>query len=245
MNFEYNPDVGKTNRLQPTPPQLVWGTRRDRLDYRFQARSAIVEHLMSRWARPEWRAVDVSGGAGRWLSTLAPRFSHFTHLDLSPNALGVARADHAEFSNVEFGVVDLLQPREPGTDMFGRVWDVAFCLDTLLYRGDFVETALRSIRSFVRPGGTVIIDVPTQFRAGISRLVKGARYSGPERTFSPDAALRLARDNGYVCLATAYQYRELTASTHRLLVGRGLTAWVPWPSTWMYLVLRVTEQAGT
>jgi SAM-dependent methyltransferase len=241
MNFEYNPDAGKTNGLQPTSPQLVWGTRRDRLDYRFQARSAIVEHLVSRWAHPDWRAVDVSGGAGRWLSTLAPHFSHFTHLDLSPDALSVARADHAELSNVEYGIVDLLQSRKPGADMFGRVWDVAFCLDTLLYRGDFVEAALRNIRAFVRPSGIVIIDVPMQFRARISRQVKGGHYRGPERTFSPRAALGLARDNGYVCLATAYQYRELTASAHRLLVGRGLTAWVPWPSTWMYLVLRVTE----
>src|SRR5689334_9704382 len=138
---------------QPTDEHLIWGRRQDRLDKRFQARSVIVEHLITRWTRPDWIGVDVSGGAGRWLASLAPHFRQFTHLDLSPGALNVARTDHAEFSRVEFGIVDLLRPRDIGSGLFGRTWDAAFCLDTLLYRGDFVERVLQNIRTFVRPGG--------------------------------------------------------------------------------------------
>jgi len=227
--------------FQPTDPHLVWGRKRERLDRRFQARAAVVEHLISRWTKPDWSAVDVSGGAGRWLSTLAPRFSKVTHLDLSPDALHIARTEHPEFSRVEYGIVDLLKPREPGAFPSGRTWDAVFCLDTLLYRGDFVETALKNIRGFVSPRGIAIIDVPTQFRASISRRVKGQRYRGPERKFSPRAAQALAREAGYVCLATAYQYAELSAPTHQLLVERGLTGCLPWPSTWIYLVLRATD----
>ena len=228
--------------FQPTDPHLVWGRRQDRLDSRFQARAAIVEHLISRWTRPDWSAVDVSGGAGRWLGTLAPRFARFTHLDLSLDALHVARTEHPEFSHVEYSVVDLLKPRKPSAEASSETWDAVFCLDTLLYRGDFVETALRNIRAFMSPRGIAIIDVPTEFRASFSRRVKGRRYGGPERTFSPLAAHALAREAGYMCLATAYQYAELSASIHRLLCERGLTGWLPWPSTWMYLVLRVIDQ---
>jgi SAM-dependent methyltransferase len=227
--------------FQPTDPHLVWGRRQDRNEKRFQARAAIVDHLISHWAKPGWSGVDVSGGAGRWLSTLAPRFSQFTHLDLSPDALHVARTEHPELSHVEYGIIDLLKPREPGPDSSGRTWDAVFCLDTLLYRGDFVETALRNIRAFIGPRGIAVIDMPTQFRASISQRVKGQRYRGPERKFSPKAARALVGEAGYICLATAYHYSELTAPTHRLLVERGLTGCLPWPSTWMYLVLRATD----
>jgi SAM-dependent methyltransferase len=241
MKSQYSPALAQKDRLQPTDPHLVWGTKRDRLDERFRSRAVVVEYLISCWTQSDWSAVDVSGGAGRWLGTLSPHFRQFTHLDLSPDALSVARTDHTELPNVEFGIVDLLQPRKQGAEPSGRTWDAVFCLDTLLYRGDFVETALRNIRAFIRPGGIAIIDVPMQLRASISRRVKGRRYVGPERTFSPRSALALARDAGYICLATAYQYCELTASAHYRLVERELTDRVPWPSTWMYLVLRVAD----
>jgi SAM-dependent methyltransferase len=242
-NSEFIPGWAQDNRTQPTDPELVWGRRQDRLDERFRARAVVAEHLISSWTKPDWKAVDVSGGAGRWLSTLAPRFSQFTHLDLSPKALSVAQADHPDLPHVEFGIADLLKPQRGDTGLPGRTWDVAFCFDTLLYRGDFVETALRNFRHFARPGGIIILDLPLRLRASISRLVKGRRYGGPERTFSPDAALLLAKNAGYTCLATAYQYRELHSSIHRILAERGLTGWVPWPGTWMYLVLRVPDQA--
>ena len=222
-----------TEPLQPTDTHLVWGRSRDRIDKRFQARAAIVEHLIARWTKPGCSGVDVSGGAGRWLRTLAPRFSRFTHLDLSPDALHVARTEHPELSHVEYGINDLLKPRQQGAEFSGRTWDVVFCLDTLLYRGDFVETVLSNIRTFVSPGGVIIIDVPTQFRASISQRIKGQHYRGPERKFSPKAAHALTWEAGYACLATAHHYSELTTPTHRLLVKRGLTDWLPWPSTWM------------
>jgi SAM-dependent methyltransferase len=227
---------------QPTDPQLIWGRRQDRLDQRFRTRAAVVESLISSWTKPDWSAVDVSGGAGRWLSTLAPKFRQFTHLDLSARALSVAQADHPELPRVEFGIADLLKPKEGG-EFRDRTWDVAFCFDTLLYRGSFAESALQNIRHYVRPGGIVIIDVPLQLRASISRLIKGRRYGGPERTLSVNAALSLVRGAGYECLATACQYRELPPSIHRFLAEKKLTNWIPWPGTWMYLVLRVSNQA--
>jgi SAM-dependent methyltransferase len=227
---------------QPTDPHLIWGTRQDRLDRRFVSRSIVVEHLISSWTVRHSTGVDVSGGAGRWLSTLAPHFRQFTHLDLSPNALDVAKADHPEYSNTEFGIVDLLCPKEQQAHLSGRMWDAAFCFDTLLYRGDFVEAVLLNMRAFIRPGGIAIIDVPVRFRYSIARWVKRQRYRGPERAFSPRSVLTLACDAGYICRATAYQYRELSPATHYSLVTRGLTGWVPWPSTWMYLVLGVPDR---
>jgi SAM-dependent methyltransferase len=227
--------------LQPTDPHIIWGRRSDRLDRRFQARANIVEYLISRWTAPDWCGVDVSGGAGRWLTTLAPHFRHFTHLDLSPEALHVARNDHPDLPHVEYAIVDLLKPTEQGSQS-ARTWDAVFCFDTLLYRGEFVENVLRNIRAFISPRGIAIIDVPMQFRASISQRVKGQRYPGPERKFSPKAALAIARELGYTCLGTAYHYSELSAPSHRTLIQRRLTEWIPWPSTWMYLVLRVTDQ---
>ena len=236
MHFDQPPE--RDRPLQPTDPGLIWGRRCERLDKRFVTRSIVVQRLISSWTRPDWAAVDVSGGAGRWIITLAPHFRHFSHLDLSPDALDTAQLDHPEFRHVEFGLTDLLQARPQQSARSGRVWNAAFCLDTLLYRGAFVETALRNIRSYLVPGGIAILDVPMQFRASLSRRIKGASYGGPERTFPPRQALSMARAAGYECLATAYQYRELPVSLHRFIVERDLTGLVPWPATWMCLVLR-------
>jgi ubiquinone/menaquinone biosynthesis C-methylase UbiE len=238
MNMHFELPVERTGRMQPTDPHMVWGRRSERLDRRFVTRSLVVERLISQWTKPDQNGVDVSGGAGRWLTTLAPHFRQFTHLDFSADALQTARLDHPEFQHVEFGGIDLLQPKAQQPTLSGRSWHAAFCLDTLLYRGTFVETALQNIRSYLLPGGVAIIDVPMQLRSSISRKVKGAGYNGPERTFSPQQALSMVGNAGYECLATAYQYRELPAEAHRFLVRRDLTRMVPWPATWMCLVLR-------
>jgi hypothetical protein len=238
MNIHFNPPPERARQMQPTDPHLVWGRRSERLDRRFVTRSLVVEMLISKWTKPDWTGVDISGGAGRWLSTLAPHFRQFSHLDFSADALHTARLDHPEFQHVEFGRIDLLQPRTQQTALSDRLWNAAFCLDTLLYRGTFVETALGNIRSYVVPGGVAIIDVPMQFRSFIARRVKGTGYGGPERTFSPRQALSLINAAGFECLAIAYQYRELPMPLHRLLVERDLTRLMPWPATWMCIVLR-------
>jgi SAM-dependent methyltransferase len=219
--------------IQPTDPHYVWGRRQDRLDRRFQGRAVIVDNLISRWTSPDWSAVDVSGGAG-WLSVLAPRFEQFSHLDLSPDALEAARAENPEYSHVEYGMLDLLKP----TSFPDRTWDVVFCLDTLLYSGDFVEVALHNIRSLITPRGVAIIDLPGRLRASISRVIKGSSYGGPPRTFSPNMAKELLTRTSYTCLDIVYYYRELTVGMQTKLVQRRLTGSLPYPSTWMYLVLR-------
>jgi SAM-dependent methyltransferase len=227
--------------VQATDPHLVWGKKEDRLDRRFQARAAIVECLISRWTQPHWTGADVSGGAGRWLSTLAPHFSSFSHLDLSPEALQVARNDHPELSSVEYGMLDLVEPQRTAA-YADRTWDVIFCLDTLLYRGRFVETALRNMRALVRPGGIAIIDMPMLIRGSISQHLKGKYYRGPERKFLPKTARALAAEAGFTCLATAYHFSELPLALQERLAAQELTNWIPWPSTWMYLVLGVTKR---
>jgi SAM-dependent methyltransferase len=227
------------DKKQPTNPHLVWGRRLDQTNRKFRARAAIVEHLISHWTKSDWSGVDVSGGGGRWLSTLAPRFSQFTHLDFSPDALRVAQKENPEFSNVEYGPVDLLQPRKLDVGESVRMWDAVFCLDTLLYSSDFVETALKNIRAFISPRGVAIIDVPMRVRASISQKLKGRRYGGPQRVFSQREVQTLIRDAGYTCLETAYQFNELSVPMHRFLATRGKTGWIQWPGTWMYLVLRV------
>jgi SAM-dependent methyltransferase len=203
----------------------------------------IVEDLIARWTGPDWTAVDVSGGAGRWLRALAPRFHQFSHLDFSPDAIDVARAENPEYSHVEYGLLDLLNLASH--DVAGRTWDVVFCFDTLLYGGDFVEVTLNNIRSLISPRGLAIIDLPSRLRALISRGIKGSFYGGPPRTFSPDMAKELIAHTGYTCLDIEYYYRELPIRMQKKLVRRELTGRIPYPSTWMYLVLRPATQAST
>ncbi|MFC1459366.1 class I SAM-dependent methyltransferase [Microvirga arabica] len=227
---------------QPTPPHYIWGRKQEQRSKRFQTRASVVRHLIDRWTEPEMRAADVSGGAGRWLNTLAPKFEQFNHLDLSPDALEVARADHRELTNVNFGILDLVRNDAsslPNSSFLpAGQWEVVFCLDTLLYAGDFVETVLTNLHSWLSPGAIVILEIPTRLRAQVSRSIKRARYDGPERTFSPWEIRSLVNEHGYECLDVAYQFNELGRRVHQTLIARGLTGYVPWPSTWTYLVLR-------
>lgn len=243
-DMPFNPPAEQASRAQPTDPHLVWGRRCERLDRRFVSRSLVIEALIARWTKPDWTAVDVSGGAGRWLTTLAPHFRTFTHLDFSANALHAAQLDHGELPNVEFGRVDLLKSKAQQPALSDRSWQAAFCLDTLLYRGEFVETALRNMCAYLEPGGVAIIDLPMRLRATLSRRVKGARYGGPERTFSAREALSLVSAAGYQCVEVSYQYRELPISAQRFLAEAGLTPALPWPATWMCLVLRNAAPAA-
>lgn len=221
-----------TSAAQPTVVNYVWGRRQDRLDPRFEARSVVVEHLLRRWTTPASSAADVSGGAGRWLCTLAPAFERFTHLDLSPDALQVAKADHPEYGHVAYEIMDLLKPPAD------RRFDAVFCLDTLLYGGGFVERCLDTIRRTIAPGGVAIMDVPMQFRASIAKRIKGPSHQGAPQTFKPQEFLGLLTAAGLAPVDTVYQYRELGPMAHKALLQRGLTRLLPWPSTWMVLAVR-------
>ena len=195
----------------------------------------MVEHLIGKWTTPAFSAADVSGGAGRWLCTLAPSFKSFTHLDLSPDALQVARDDHPEYDHVAYGIMDLLKPLPAD-----RRFDAVFCLDTLLYGGGFVERCLDTIRETVAPGGVAIMDVPMQFRASIAKRIKGPSHQGAPRTFKPQEFLGLLAAAGLARVDMVYQYRELGTEAHKALLHRGLTRLLPWPSTWMVLAVRPT-----
>jgi SAM-dependent methyltransferase len=221
---------------QPTDPNLVWERRSNARGRKFEARAVIVQQLISRWTEPDFEAVDVSGGPGRWLDTLAPHFKRFSHLDLSSAAIEVARREHPHLCNVDYGLLDLLHPEQPMQTIGQQTWDVAFCLDTLLYRGVFVEAAVATIHKILRPGGVAIFDFPTAFRASISRTIKGPLYKGPERTFSPQEARDIVSDAGFTVVDCAYHFAELTGAMHAM-IGSSNTRLAPLPSTWTYLVL--------
>lgn len=227
---------------RPTDIQLVWGTRAQSLSSRFQARVAVIESLLSRWTKPSQTAIDVSGGAGRWLPTLAPRFRKFWHMDLSRPALAFAQQENPTLTHVEYGCLDLMTGEcDPARQ---ETPDVLFCLDTLLYEGAFVETAVRNFHRLLGPQSIAILEVPSKLRWQVSRRVKGKRYNGPTRAFSAGELRRLLGTLGYECLEMAFQYSEIPPGVHRTLSRVGLTRLVPIPSTWAYVVIRPTPMVS-
>ena len=151
-------------------------------------------------------------------------------VSLRPDALNVARMDHAEFSHIEFGIGDLLRPRDIRSGLFGRTWDEALRLDTLLYRGDFVERVSQNIRTLVRPGGIVIIDVPRQFRLRLRVTSRGGATTGQSGRFCP------AQQFGSLSKPAMSVSRPLISTGSRLrqrnvfLLNEGLPAWFRGPA---------------
>ncbi len=221
---------------RPTSDNLVWGTRQQSLSPRFRARVAVIESLIARWTSPTQTAIDVSGGAGRWLPTLAPRFRQFWHMDFSRAALVAAKAENPSLTHVQYGFLDLMTGQSEPEKLAS--YDVLFCLDTLLYDGKFIETALTNFQSLMGPDSVAIIEFPSKLRWKISRAIKGTRYRGPSRAFSQTELMELLKQHGYECLELAFQYSELPPAIHRTLSRLKLTRVAPLPSTWAYVVIR-------
>ena len=149
-------------------------------------RSIVVQRLISSWTRPDWAAVDVSGGAGRWIIALAPHF--LLRISTSVTRWDTAQLDDPEFRACRIRPYRFCCKRAPTVC---SVWSgmerrflprhsaVSRCI-----RG---ETALRNIRSYLEPGGIAILDVQglaagSKVRAMAGRnacSLPGRRYRRP------------------------------------------------------------------
>lgn len=220
---------------RPTPADLVWtGGPRDALALRLHA----VDALLARIATTPRVAADVAGGAGRWLPHLAPSFDLYLHADLSVPALRYAGVRHRGAANVVLVRNDLVAARPRIRNV-----DLALCLDTLLYDGDFVPHALRSVRGILRPGGHLIAEFTSRVHSGLGRLVRGARHRGPRRTFWLTQARRVARESGFAIVAEYVLYRELPAQLNDALQALRSTP-LREAATWFYLLLRAPGGAA-
>ncbi len=103
-------------------------------------------------AGPIVRALELACAEGQFTRQLAARVGHLTATDISPIAIGRARARCSDQPNVEFGVLDFSADTLPGE------MDLIVCSEVLYYLDDLAELR-RIAKKFVEalaPGGSFI-----------------------------------------------------------------------------------------
>jgi SAM-dependent methyltransferase len=153
----------------------------------FGALAGAIEAASS----PQATAVDLGCGTGRALPRLAGCFRSVLAVDLSPRCLEVARRRCAGLDGVEFLQHDLARPL-PRAD-----FDVALCVNVAIMPGTRVRRrVLRNVAGAVRPGGLLILVVPSVESALLSvhrrMSVHEAQGAGPRQ-----AAAAVSGDLGF------------------------------------------------
>jgi ubiquinone/menaquinone biosynthesis C-methylase UbiE len=95
--------------------------------------------------------IDVGCGTGRWSMLVAPRVRHLHLLDVSPEALAVARENLKDARNISFHVNSVAEIHLPAQSL-----DFAFSLGVLHHVPD-TQKAICSISEKLKPGAPFLI----------------------------------------------------------------------------------------
>lgn len=125
-----------------------------------ELRAWLLFHLPPPSARTGGRAADLGCGTGLHTGLLTERFAEVLAADLSAPMVRHARR-HRDHPSVQWEVRDLHEVT-PGED---GLFDLVLCAYTLHHVPDF-GTALRHLRSLLRPGGRLLlVDVVDERRS--------------------------------------------------------------------------------
>lgn len=116
-------------------------------------RNQLLSKTLKKYANADHTAIDFGCGVGRAFEYLSPSFQSLLALDISDSLLDIAKK--TKFSNINFKQHDLTKPLKATAD-FG------FCCNVvMLPEVDKNRVMLRNIRKSIRPGGHVVMVLPS------------------------------------------------------------------------------------
>jgi SAM-dependent methyltransferase len=116
-------------------------------------RNQLLSKILEKYSNPDHTAIDFGCGVGRAFEYLSPSFRSVLALDISDSLLEIARK--ADYENITFKQHDLTKPLKAKAD-FG------FCCNVvMLPEVDENRTMLRNVRKSIKPGGHVVMVLPS------------------------------------------------------------------------------------
>lgn len=230
--FNQLPPFVTENMSNPTDIKLVWGTF-EQITPSFYKRVKIVEEIIKGIPDETSVGADISGGAGRWLPHLSIYFDSFIHMDISREALNIANSTNPNLNNVLYVQNDLYSHRQAIKNV-----DIAFCLDTLLYSGNFVDRALVGISDILKSGGILIADFPSRYHNNIANLIKLRHPDGVNRRFGVQEVRDLFYSNGFSIEKEVFFFQELPSKLNAMMSRFSFADLVNNLSTWFYFLAR-------
>ena len=133
--------------------------------YDTQEKNAMAKLLPQ--ASPGSALLEIGSGTGHWSAWFTERGYRVTGIDISPEM--TRRAESRNVPGAKFLVGDFLEtPIEESFDVVTAVTSLEFIPDYM--------AALEKMRSFVRPGGLLIVGVLNRRSwLGLARKIKGAK----------------------------------------------------------------------
>ena len=235
-DFRTLPHWDNSNTRNPTPHNLIWGTEQQ-IDYSFHKRVSIVREMIISQADKCYIGADVAGGAGRWLPYLASLFDLFFHMDISREALKVACLSSNKTTD---GKIVYLQNDMLATRQMVKNVDVAVCLDTLLYGGDFVDRALEGCSAILNDTGILIMELSSKHHNKFGKILKFKRKDAVERNFTIQAARNILSNHGFSVIKERYLFKEIPWNINRLVHKVQLPDSIINMSTWFYFAVKRT-----
>lgn len=188
-------------------------------------------------ARPLGRVLSLGCGDGQFELMLAPYAEQVTALDISREAIDIARRNAAAsgVGNVDFRCMALS----------GLSWDDQFdtvlCIAFLHHvpEGD-IPALLRRVYDHLRPGGLFYTQEPSKggvLRA-VGRVVLGKKYdtyhSPDERELVPDEMVRALGDAGFKSVKVGYIDLTLIPSYYVMTRGPGAPFYLSVGIDWLW-----------
>jgi len=116
-------------------------------------RNKLLSKVLQKYYNHQHTAIDFGCGTGRAFEYLSPSFKSVLAVDISDNLLDIAK--HAGYTNVTFKQHDLTKSLKANAD-FG------FCCNVvMLPEVDLNKLMLKNIRRCIKPGGNVVIILPS------------------------------------------------------------------------------------
>jgi len=166
----------------------------------FQARHRRDAEIVKRLTPTNARVLSLGCGEGGLELDLAADVQHILGIDLSVEAVELARrqAAQAGVDNLDYRQADVVDTELPG-ESFDAVWGLAF-LHHL--PPSMVEPTLRRAHDWLRPGGRLVTIDPSNRRLvrHLARFVKDSydeHHSPDERELDPEEVITAARAAGF------------------------------------------------
>src|SRR6187402_1276923 len=71
----------------------------------------IISKTIKRFASKQKKVVDIGCAIGKWLPVLSPAFKKVYAIDISAENLAIAQKIYPRYKNVEYGRVDMFDPK--------------------------------------------------------------------------------------------------------------------------------------
>ena len=131
-------------------------------------KKGIIRKTIKRFASKQKTVIDIGCAIGKWLPLLSPAFKKIYAIDISAENLTIAQKLYPEYKNVEYGRVDMFNPKAKIT-----ACDFAICINAILTNSLKNRTAFfRNLKRSVKKNGHIILVIPSLESSMLTSIIR-------------------------------------------------------------------------